>query len=106
VQRSAAQCSAEWCSAKWCSASSPGGLLTAGLGTILGLGAKKDKINTIANVVNSKVGILHCTALHCTALQVGLLGLKTNIIRAGIEGAGLVNTREPSLVFMKSFHDA
>merc|ERR1719239_183273 len=54
-----------------------GGLLTAGVGAALGLGAKKEKINTIANVVNSKVG---------------LLNLKTNIVRAGIEGAGLVNS--------------
>ena len=57
----------------------PGGLLTAGVGAALGLGAKKDKINTIANVVNTKVG---------------LLGLKTNLVRAGIEGAALVNNCE------------
>merc|ERR1712080_766783 len=54
-----------------------GGALTAGVGAALGLAAKKDKINTIANIVNSKVG---------------LLNLKTNVVRAGIEGAGLVTS--------------
>ena len=82
------------------------------VGAALGLGAKKDKINAIANIVNSKVpqiqNQLFLLTLHLTyfrwvcmlyqstsffyIFQVGLLNLKTNVVRAGIEGAGLVNS--------------
>ena len=65
-----------------------GGLLTAGVGAALGVGKVNSKINTIANVVDSKAN---------------LLNFKTNLVNTGINGARFVSSCECFVILKNVF---